>query len=169
MNCGPAAAHLLRLMAGAAPILALLTITGAAAAEAACSADAVDLRWDGGAAHFNVEIADTPDTRAQGLMHRETLPRSAGMLFVYDRPTSASFWMRNTLIPLDILFFDDSGTLTVAQTNARPLDETPLPGGDGVKLVLEINGGLARRIGLGPGAQIRHPALDPGQAAWPCE
>jgi uncharacterized membrane protein (UPF0127 family) len=101
-------------------------------------------------------------------MHRESLPRSSGMLFVYEEPGSPAFWMRNTLIPLDMLFIDAEGRVAHIHENAVPHDETPIPGGDGILMVLEINGGLARQLGVTEGSEMRHPALDPARAAWPC-
>ncbi|MFN4153078.1 MAG: DUF192 domain-containing protein [Paracoccaceae bacterium] len=135
-------------------------------AQAGCREDQVELRWPGGQARFAVEVADTDATRSRGLMFRETLPRSAGMLFVYDSPRRATFWMKNTLIPLDMIFADASGRVTRVHANAKPQDLTTIDGGAGVKLVLEINGGLAARLGIAPGAELRHPAIaDP---AWSC-
>jgi len=136
---------------------------------AGCLADSVELRGDWGSARFGVEIADDPDERSQGLMHRESMARSRGMLFVYEIPQRASFWMRNTLIPLDMIFADPTGTVTRVHENAVPLDETMIPGGDNVLFVLEINGGLARRMGIVPGSQLRHPAIEQNDAAWPCD
>ena len=140
----------------------------ASAAQAACAEGHVDLRGDWGQARFSVEIADTDATRAQGLMHRDTLPRSAGMLFVYDAPTSPAFWMKNTLIPLDMLFVDPSGVVRHIHHEAIPHDTTPIPGGGNVLMVLEINGGLSRRLGIAEGSEMRHPRLAQEQAAWPC-
>ena len=111
---------------------------------------------------------DDAAERAQGLMHRESLPRFAGMLFVYESPQPVAFWMKNTLIPLDMLFFDGAGRLTRIKASAAPHDETPVVGGDAVRYVLEINGGLAAELGIDPGAELRHPALDQATAAWPC-
>jgi hypothetical protein len=89
------------------------------------------------------------------------------MLFVYESPRRAQFWMKNTLIPLDMIFADATGTVTRIHSGAIPGDLTPIDGGEGVAFVLEINGGLAERLGLGPGAELRHPAIGPG-AAWSC-
>ncbi|MDT8853647.1 DUF192 domain-containing protein [Paracoccaceae bacterium Fryx2] len=145
---------------------ALLALPGAA--MAGCRADTVELRGPGGQARFTVEVADTAAERAQGLMHRESMPASAGMLFVYERPQRAGFWMKNTLIPLDMIFADPAGRVTRVHSNAVPQDETPIDGGPGVLAVLEINGGLAKRLGIVPGSELRHPALDQATAAWPC-
>lgn len=145
-----------------------LAVAAAGPAGAACREDLAEFRWPGGGARFSVEIADDAAERARGLMYRAELGRSAGMLFVYDRPAPASFWMKNTLIPLDLVFIDETGTVTHVHPEAVPHDTTPIPGRGPVLMVLEINGGLAARIGLAEGAELRHPRLDPGLAAWPC-
>ena len=137
-------------------------------AAAACRPDRVNIEGDFGSAWFRVAVADDPQERAQGLMFVEAMPLMEGMLFVYERPQAASFWMRNTLIPLDMLFAEADGTITRIHENAEPLNETPIPGGDAVQYVLEINGGLARQIGIEEGAILQHPAIGP-EAALPCE
>jgi len=149
-------------------IVALALALPLSAAAAACRATVVDLRGNWGAARFGVDVADDAGERAQGLMNVPQMPASRGMLFVYERPQAASFWMRNTLIPLDMIFMDPTGTVTRVHDNAVPLDETPIPGGDNVLLVLEINGGLASRLGISPGSQLRHPQVPQSGAAWPC-
>jgi uncharacterized membrane protein (UPF0127 family) len=150
--------------------LALLCGLGLAGGPgwAACRDDQVELRWQGGSARFTVEVADDPGERAQGLMGREKMASSAGMLFVYERPEHVGFWMKNTLLPLDMVFVGPDGVVTAVHSNAVPLDETPIDGGPGVQFVLEINGGLAERLGIAPGAEMRSPAVDPAQAVWSC-
>jgi uncharacterized membrane protein (UPF0127 family) len=101
-------------------------------------------------------------------MHVPDLPRMAGMLFVYERPQAVSFWMENTLIPLDMIFADATGTVRRIHENAVPLDRTPIPGGPDIQYVLEINGGLSARLGLAPGDEMRHPSIPSERAAWPC-
>lgn len=140
----------------------------APALAAECAPDRVYLRGAWGQASFEVEIADSEAERAQGLMFREELPRGAGMLFVYDQPQPAAFWMKNTLIPLDIIFLDEQGRVTSVHENAVPGDLTPIPGGDRVFAVLEINGGLARRYGITAGTQMRHQIFSRSGAVWPC-
>ena len=147
-------------------LFALLVLSGTAFAD--CDPARVDLRGDWGQARFSVEVADTPSERSLGLMHRESMPRSAGMLFVYERPQPVSFWMRNTLIPLDMIFMDETGTVQHVHENAIPLDETGIRGGDAIQYVLEINGGLAGRLGIEEGSVLRHPAIG-ADAAWACE
>ncbi len=136
--------------------------------SAACRADQVQLRGDWGEIRFGVELAQTDETRSRGLMFRESLPRGAGMLFVYDAPQPAAFWMKNTLIPLDMIFTDRAGVVTRVHSNAIPGDLTPIDGGSAVFAVLEINGGLARSYGIAAGSQMRHPVFAGGPAVWPC-
>ena len=144
-------------------------LASTASAETACRENRLQLRWDTGAESFSVEVADDTAERARGLMFRETLDLGAGMLFVYDTPHHPQFWMKNTLIPLDIIFADMAGIVTRVHANAVPGDLTPIDGGEGVGFVLEINAGLAERLGIGPGAEFRHPAISADQTAWPCE
>ncbi|UWQ81048.1 DUF192 domain-containing protein [Leisingera sp. S132] len=133
-----------------------------------CQLGRADLRGSWGQTGFSVEIADDEQERAKGLMFRESMPRGAGMLFVYDRPQPAAFWMKNTLIPLDIIFLDENGLVTSVHENAIPGDLSPIPGGDEVFAVLEINGGLARRYGIAAGTQMRHQIFSASSAVWPC-
>ncbi|RYI12116.1 MAG: DUF192 domain-containing protein [Acetobacteraceae bacterium] len=149
--------------------LALLALPGAAWAEAACTLARLDLRWDGGHESFAVEVADDNEERARGLMFRTELAPASGMLFVYDSPREPNFWMKNTLIPLDMVFADATGTVTRVHANAMPGDLTPIDGGPGVQFVLEINGGLAAKLGLVPGAELRHPSVPADKAAWSCK
>lgn len=153
----------MRVLTGA---VAAVLIAGAA--QASCLEDRLELRGDWGMARFRVEVADDTAERARGLMYRESMAAQAGMLFVYERPQSVAFWMENTLIPLDMIFADATGTVTRIYENATPLDRTPIPGGDNIQFVLEINGGRAAALGITVGSQIQHPAIDPELAAWPC-
>ncbi len=142
---------------------------GAQTAAVACRDESVLLRGGFGQARFAVEVADDIPERSRGLMFRESLAPFAGMLFVYDAPHAASFWMRNTLIPLDMLFVGETGRIRYIHENAVPGDETPIAGGPETFAVLEINGGLARRLGIEVGDALQHPAFDGPDAVLPCE
>ncbi|MBS1301678.1 DUF192 domain-containing protein [Loktanella sp. SALINAS62] len=135
---------------------------------AGCDPDVVTVLGDFGRARFAVDVADDDTERAQGLMNVPDMPTMTGMIFIYDEPRVASFWMRNTLIPLDMLFAGADGTIARIHPQAVPLDETPIFGGDDIQYVLEINGGLAARLGIAPGDVLQHPAIGP-EAAAPCE
>lgn len=137
-------------------------------AFAQCSSGRLDLRNDQAQVRFVVELAVTPQERARGLMFREDLPQRAGMLFVFDPPQPVAFWMKNTLIPLDMIFIDDRGVVTRVHQNAVPGDLTPIEGGDSVYAVLEINAGLAARYSIGPGTVLRHEIFSQGSPIWPC-
>ena len=137
------------------------------AGAASCDPARLDLRGPMGQVSFHVELADDPGARAKGLMFREAMASGAGMLFVYEAPTQPAFWMKNTLIPLDMIFADAAGVVTRVHENAVPGDETPIDGGPGVQFVLEVKGGLTRRLGIAPGAELRHPAI--AAAQWSCD
>ena len=142
----------------------------AAAASAECRDDRVTVKGGFGEATFQVQVADDAAGRARGLMNVPRLDTLAGMLFAYEEPGPASFWMENTLIPLDMLFADATGTIRTIHANAVPLDRTSIRGGEGIQFVLEINGGLAGRLGIEVGDVMQHPAVDAaGQPALGCE
>lgn len=103
---------------------------------------------------FSVDIARTPEEQQQGLMFVESMPEDEGMLFVYPEPQYARYWMKNTLIPLDMLFFDDNNTLVHIEHSAEPGDLTPRGPNLFVCSVLEINGGLAKELGIEEGAKL---------------
>jgi uncharacterized protein len=137
---------------------------------AACSPDQLEIRLaTGGQVRFSVEVADDPAERAKGLMFRESMPKSSGMLFLYEQPQHAVFWMKNTLIPLDMIFADAEGRVKHVHANAIPHDETGIDGGLDVLAIVEINGGLAKKLGITVGAVIRHPDFEQSTAIWPCE
>lgn len=105
---------------------------------------------------FNVEVVDTPESRAQGLMYRQELADDAGMLFDFKGEQPVSFWMRNTFIPLDMIFVDAKGVVKNIHVNARPHDPTGIPSDGPVQFVLEIPGGRSVEIGLKPGDTMEH-------------
>ena len=127
-------------------VLCVLFFVGSA--HAGCDYNAVYLTGPWGKARFSVEVADDDPKRAQGLMNRESLPQFSGMIFIYDNPQMVSFWMKNTLIPLDLLYFDPKGQLVDQFKNAMPGDLTPMPSSQPVQFILEINGGLLEKLSI---------------------
>jgi uncharacterized protein len=106
---------------------------------------------------FTVEIADTPDSIREGLMFRESLAPDAGMLFDFGEVRPAAMWMKNTLIPLDMLFMDGDGEVIAIARNAVPGSLRSLGPGVPVRAVLEIPGGRAKELGINPGDKVTHP------------
>jgi uncharacterized membrane protein (UPF0127 family) len=106
---------------------------------------------------FKVEIAETPEQMEQGLMFRRSLAPDAGMLFDYKQPTVATMWMRNTLIPLDMLFVDPTGRIINIQPRTIPQSDDLIAAAAPVRAVIELNGGTAGRLGIVPGDQVVHP------------
>ena len=109
-----------------------------------------------GPQRFKVELADNDASRARGMMFRTSMAPDAGMLFDFGREQLASFWMRNTLIPLDMLFIRADGTILNIHQRAIPGDETGISSAGPVRAVLELNGGTVSRLGIRPGDKVRH-------------
>ena len=109
-----------------------------------------------GAHRFDVEVAETFEQQQTGLMYRRSLGPDRGMIFPMDPPRDASFWMHNTLIPLDIVFIRPDRRIARI-TTARPLDDSPVPSGEPVAAVLEIRGGRAAELGIRAGDRVDWP------------
>ncbi len=114
-----------------------------------------------GPRHFTVELASTPSERERGLMFRRAMQPDHGMLFDFHTEQMVAFWMKNTPLPLDMVFIDGSGTVVQVTPDAVPYSETPLPSAQPVRAVLELNAGTAKRLGIGPGAKVEHPIFAP--------
>ncbi|MGB7973357.1 MAG: DUF192 domain-containing protein [Roseiarcus sp.] len=119
--------------------------------------DSLEIVTSTGRHTFQVEIADNDATRERGLMDRRFMAADHGMLFEFDREEPVSFWMKNTYIPLDMIFIAPSGVVTHIAANAEPLSERVIPSGGPCIAVLELNGGMAASIGLKVGDKVRHP------------
>lgn len=143
-------------MALAARLLLVLVLALPAAASAGQAMEPLSIVTTGGTFNFRVEIADTDASRARGLMYRKSLPGDQGMLFAFNEVAMQSFWMKNTLIPLDILFVERSGRIAKIHANARPHVLAPIGSGRPVWAVLELNGGLTALLGIRAGDRVRH-------------
>lgn len=108
---------------------------------------------------FQVEVADTNETRAKGLMFRTEMPKDVGMLFDFKSEQPVFFWMKNTYLPLDMIFIRSNGTIARIEANTVPLSERTVPSGSPVRYVLELNAGRAAEIGLKAGDRIRHAII----------
>lgn len=115
-----------------------------------------------GRTHFFVEIADDEPERNRGLMYRKVMAPDRGMLFDFHTPREVAFWMKNTLIPLDIIYIRADGTVLSIARNTTPLSEAPIPSGGPILGVLELAGGRAAEIGLLPGDKVVHRIFQGG-------
>ncbi len=113
---------------------------------------------DSGPHAFRVELADTPEERAKGLMFRRSMPQDQGMLFDFGDNVSVMMWMKNTYIPLDMVFVSRDGVVAKVVADTTPMSENVIVGGV-VAAVVELNAGVAKQIGLKPGDEVRHPAF----------
>ena len=135
--------------------LALLLLSGCASGRGT---------WvEVGGKRYSVEIADDEAERARGLMFRDELPNGSGMLFLHDREEPLAYWMKNTKIPLDILYFDTGRRLVAQQRDVPPCTLgdgcPPYPSNAPARYVLELNAGQAERLKLAPGTELK---LGPG-------
>lgn len=110
---------------------------------------------------FDVEIADEPAERAEGLMYRETMADNAGMLFLYPAPQKVQFWMKNTPMSLDIVFVRADGTIAHIAANTTPFSEDMIPSGEEVVAVLEVKAGMMHQLGVRVGDRLKHPTYFP--------
>jgi uncharacterized membrane protein (UPF0127 family) len=123
--------------------------------------DSLEIVTSSGRHAFQVEIANNDATRERGLMDRRYMAPDRGMLFEFERDEPVAFWMKNTYIPLDMIFIAPSGVVTHVAANAEPLSERVVPSGGPSIAVLELNGGMAASIGLKVGDKVRHPFFKP--------
>jgi len=146
-------------------LLVLLTMVAAVVAApigtraAGLKVETVVIETASGAHPFATEIADTDSTRARGLMFRRHLAADHAMLFVWEAPIAAAMWMKNTYIPLDMLFVAGDGRVVYVAANTKPESLDVISAGRPVKAVIEVAGGTAARLGIKPGDRVRYPAF----------
>ncbi len=121
--------------------------------------DVVVVKANGDKHTFDVEIARSPSEQAYGLMNRTSMAKDHGMLFVFKDEVERSFWMKNTLIPLDMLFIRKDGTIHRVHASAIPHDLTPIFSQGPAMAVLELNGGRAADLGIKAGDRILHKSF----------
>lgn len=109
---------------------------------------------------YQVEVADTDESRARGLMYRREIASGTGMLFDMGVTRDVAFWMHNTFVPLDIIFISEKGRVVSIAHDAKPQSDTRIPSESPVRFVLELPTPEAKRIGLAVGDRVRHPTID---------
>jgi uncharacterized protein len=135
----------------------LLPLLGPAGRLAAVELQPLEIASKSGVHMFVVEMANTPEEQAKGLMFRRSLPEGQGMLFDFHEEQPTSFWMKNTYIPLDMIFIRADGRILRIAENTVPLSEALVPSGGPVRAVLEVIGGTARKLGIAAGDRVAHP------------
>ncbi len=132
-------------------------------AGATCDAadESLEIVTATGSHRFQIEVARTERERQLGLMNRRSMPQNHGMLFLFPAEQPISMWMKNTYIPLDMIFVSRKGSVTGVAQDAVPMSEAIIPSGPPAYAVIELNAGAARAMGLAVGDQVRHPSFKP--------
>jgi len=140
-------------------IAAILVVAAAVSVSGAADTDLLVITTETGRHVFHVEQAVTEQEREIGLMNRETLARDSGMIFRFPQTQPVSMWMKNTLVPLDMVFVREDGTVAGVHEHAVPLSETIIPSPGPVRFVVELAGGVADEIHLEKGDRVEHPLI----------
>ncbi|MFT3726665.1 MAG: DUF192 domain-containing protein [Terricaulis sp.] len=161
-------ANILRA-AGVAVVLSLATACSQTSVPADAQPDLTPLPMEDisvdtahGPVRFHVEIADDDREREQGLMYRRSMANDHGMLFDFNPPQAVSFWMHNTILPLDIIYIGADGHILNIAANAVPFSDQNLPSDGRARAVLEINGGRAAALGIVQGSVVHHRFFNNG-------
>jgi len=141
-----------------AVLFALSLFAGAGCAAAALPVTTITVDGPKGSNAFKVEVAGDSASQEKGLMFRKTMAPNAGMLFDFHTTVMTSFWMKNTVLPLDIIFVRSDGTISSIAANAVPFSEAAIPSTEAIRAVLEINAGRAKALGIEPGDKV-HAAI----------
>jgi len=145
-------------------VFVLCLFVSTVTSRAACAEgglEPLEITTASGSHAFQVEIANSEASREKGLMFRRFMPADRGMLFEFEKNRPVSFWMKNTYIPLDMIFIAPNGVVTHIAANAEPLSEAVVPSGGPCVAVLELNGGAAAQIGLQPGDKVEAAFFKP--------
>ena len=150
------AADLLGFLSLRRAVLAAACLVALASAGSAASFEELEIVTKSGVRSFQVEIATTDEERTKGLMYRKSLPEGTGMLFDFGEERVVVMWMKNTYVPLDMIFIRANGTIARIAENTTPLSEAHISSGTPVKGVLELLAGAARKYGIMPGDKVSH-------------
>lgn len=153
--------RLVSLLMGAL-VLAVLGATGTAPVARAANLETLEIITSTGVVPFSVEVMRTNEELQHGLMFRKELPEGRGMLFDFRPERDVAMWMKNTLIPLDMIFIQADGRILRIAENTEVQSEKIIPSGGPVRGVLEVIAGTARKLGIKPGDRVAHPLFNPG-------
>lgn len=149
-------------------LIAVLTLISASGCALAASgpqtglpAETITIDTKTGPHPFKVEVAADDQSRETGLMFRKSMAPDAGMLFDFHTPQKVTFWMENTILPLDMLFVRADGTIARIKANATPYSRDTIPSGEPVKVVIELNAGRAQALGISEGGKVHAPQVGP--------
>ena len=163
MTSAPLRSTLSRQLVAAAVILAALTFVARAAEDCRPAPERprenLQIVTASGAHPIKVEVARTPDQRAKGLMCRRTMARDQGMLFTFDGETPIYMWMKNTYLPLDMIFVSRTGVVTAITEHTKPFSRDLISSGGPAYAVIELNAGVAGELGIVEGSKIEYPAF----------
>ena len=144
---------------------ALVLAAGSATAAANAPLHRLEIDTASGPHIFNVELMSTDAEREHGLMFRRSMPRDHGMLFDFHRQQPVVFWMKNTYLPLDMIFVASNGRVVSIKHDAKPMDETLIPSGAPTQGVIEVNAGVAKAIGVQVGDEVKASIFHDGEPA----
>ena len=139
-------------------VFAILALFSSAAAYA-LPVETITIDTKAGPHSFSMEVASDDESREKGLMFRKEMAPDAGMLFDFHTPQLVSFWVENTILPLDMLFVRADGTIARIKANATPYSRENIPSGEPVQLVIELNAGRAAALGITEGGKVHAPEL----------
>jgi uncharacterized membrane protein (UPF0127 family) len=145
--------------AGISALLYLFAAGFLAAGASALEKQPLTFITGSGSHQITVEVADSEEERATGLMFRRTIGEKEGMLFIYDREQEITMWMKNTYISLDMIFVKRDGVISHIETNTEPFSQAIIDSEGPALAVIEMGSGSARRLGLKPGDRVQHPAF----------
>ncbi|AOF88481.1 DUF192 domain-containing protein [Sinorhizobium sp. RAC02] len=157
---GPARASGLARLMGALLALFLCLVPAAFAAETFDKQPLAIITKDGKSHAFTVELAVTPRQREQGLMNRRDMAADHGMLFAFGETRQVFMWMKNTYLPLDMLFLAKDGKVRAIKENAEPLSESIIDSQGPIDYVLELNGGTVKRLGIRAGNRVQSELIE---------
>lgn len=137
-------------------------MAGTTGATAQLKREPVVILTDKGELTIDAEIAESPSEQAKGLMFRRSMPEQSGMLFPYQGTREITMWMKNTMLPLDMVFIRADGIIHRIEVMTQPFSEATISSHGDVTAVLEINGGAAARLGIKPGQRVKHRIFSGG-------